>query len=287
MQMNHKDNRYTEMGKTILKRFFLLAVCTGAVLTIGCDAGNPASSSSTAPAEAAIGAPANGGMAGSVTPTLEWTGGEDADGDPVTFTVYLDSVNPPASVAALVSNKQFKPAAALYFDQVYYWSVTVSDGASEVAGPVWTFTTPAPSFDRSDDVTYHILSPDSTTTLRVGDTMSIRIYHEYELIPPEDVLISVSFDNGKTYYELTDEKSNTFESPFSVIHNDDFTHRKWIVPAELTANNVTASAVSTECYFRVEDYLDYATNVDHSGPFTIQERQPVSSQKPTTPNQQQ
>jgi Zn-dependent metalloprotease len=75
-----------------------------------------------------------------LTPTLSWAGG-DAEGDPVTYDVYLDRVNPPAT---LVCDDVVSPSCApgtLAQGTTYYWQVVADDGSGTSAGPVWRFTT--------------------------------------------------------------------------------------------------------------------------------------------------
>ncbi|MFQ5342029.1 MAG: M4 family metallopeptidase, partial [Anaerolineae bacterium] len=74
--------------------------------------------------------------------TLEWTSG-DADGDGVTYDVYLDTVNPPATLACSgVATPQCAPGP-LALNTTYYWQVVADDGPGVSTGPVWSFTTVA------------------------------------------------------------------------------------------------------------------------------------------------
>ncbi|MFQ5594919.1 MAG: M4 family metallopeptidase [Anaerolineae bacterium] len=74
--------------------------------------------------------------------TLEWTSG-DADGDSVTYDIYLDTVNPPATLACSdVATPQCAPGS-LALDTTYYWQVIADDGSGSSTGPVWSFSTVA------------------------------------------------------------------------------------------------------------------------------------------------
>ncbi|MCK5261513.1 MAG: hypothetical protein KAJ44_04990, partial [Thermoplasmatales archaeon] len=71
---------------------------------------------------------------------LSWIGG-DPDGDPVTYDVYFDTINPPSQVAWNQSGVTYDPGI-LNFNTTYYWKIVAWDdfGAS-TGGPIWSFTT--------------------------------------------------------------------------------------------------------------------------------------------------
>lgn len=75
----------------------------------------------------------------STTQTLSWHGG-DPDGDVVTYTIAFGSNNPPPIVETTTLTS-FTPS--LNFGTTYYWIITATDGFSESAGPIWSFTTEA------------------------------------------------------------------------------------------------------------------------------------------------
>jgi pectate lyase len=78
----------------------------------------------------------------SLNPVLSWQGGS-TDSAPVTYTVAFSISNPP-SVVTQVAISTYSPGTLLT-DTTYYWQITASDGASDVTGPVWQFTTTADS----------------------------------------------------------------------------------------------------------------------------------------------
>ncbi|RME43485.1 MAG: peptidase M4 family protein, partial [Chloroflexi bacterium] len=75
-------------------------------------------------------------------PALEWVGG-DADGDAVTYDVYLDTTNPPATLACSGITTPTCAPGSLALNTTYYWQVAASDGTHVSTGPVWQFTTVA------------------------------------------------------------------------------------------------------------------------------------------------
>lgn len=84
--------------------------------------------------------PADGATSAYPPSMLEWTSG-DADGDGATYDVYLDTVNPPATLACGgVAAPQCAPGP-LALDTTYYWQVVADDGSGVSTGPVWNFTT--------------------------------------------------------------------------------------------------------------------------------------------------
>ncbi len=94
------------------------------------------------PSIAASPNPGNAALALSVL-YFAWQGG-DPDGDPVTYTVYLDTLNPP--VKMLASNladaflDMLSQQALLSPDTTYYWRVEARDIHGAVSlGPVWSF----------------------------------------------------------------------------------------------------------------------------------------------------
>ena len=74
------------------------------------------------------------------TATLEWDS-SDVDNDPLTYTVYLDTVNPPVTaVSTDQTGKTYE--ATLANSTTYYWKVEVSDdNGGTTIGQVWNFTT--------------------------------------------------------------------------------------------------------------------------------------------------
>jgi hypothetical protein len=89
--------------------------------------------------------PADGAIGESRDTDLNWTGGDPDAGDTVTYTVYLDTTNPPLSVVSGCNglyNTTCDPAGSLSADTHYFWYVVATDGAGESrTGPTWDFHT--------------------------------------------------------------------------------------------------------------------------------------------------
>jgi len=133
--------------------------------------------------------PANGASDVSVSIDLTWSCSDPDAGDILTYDVYIDTVDTPAT---LVSNDQngsaFTPSG-LNHNTGYYWKIAASDNHGGTAeGPVWSFTTmdninnppnlpsaPNPGDSASDvslsiDLTWLCSDPDA------GDTLTYDVY---------------------------------------------------------------------------------------------------------------
>jgi hypothetical protein len=70
-----------------------------------------------------------------------WTGGDQDQGDVVTYDVYFGTTNPPPKVASNQSTNTYIPATMEYVTN-YYWKVVAWDNVGlSAAGPLWQFTT--------------------------------------------------------------------------------------------------------------------------------------------------
>jgi hypothetical protein len=83
--------------------------------------------------------PANGALNTSYRPALAWVPGYYSAG----FTVLLDTLNPPVSVAASgITANSFTTATALLAGKTYYWQIIgLNASAQEAPGEIWHFTT--------------------------------------------------------------------------------------------------------------------------------------------------
>ncbi len=100
----------------------------------------------TPPSVPANPSPADLAVDQSIDVDLAWTGG-DPDGDVVTYTVKLEAGNPnPAAIACAGSSSLVCDPGTLLAETLYYWQVVATDEhAATAAGPVWRFTTAAPT----------------------------------------------------------------------------------------------------------------------------------------------
>jgi hypothetical protein len=98
----------------------------------------------SSPPSAPCGPPSPAGGATGVgrSAVLSWDCGIDPEGDPVTFNVRLDTVNPPARVVASSLTERSTEVTELASHSQYFWQVEASDGnGPPVPGPVWSFAT--------------------------------------------------------------------------------------------------------------------------------------------------
>ncbi len=91
--------------------------------------------------------PADGATSQSTTPTLRWNGGDPDAGTTVSYSIYLDTVDPPAAlidtieVPATQTQITYLPGQ-LVNNTTYYWKIVAEDDkGATTAGPIWHFTT--------------------------------------------------------------------------------------------------------------------------------------------------
>jgi len=83
--------------------------------------------------------PANGAYNVPINVAVSWVS-DDADGDALTFDLYLGTAfNPPLFAAGLQEQSHQLPE--LVEGMRYYWRVVAYDDTSQASGPVWTFAT--------------------------------------------------------------------------------------------------------------------------------------------------
>jgi hypothetical protein len=85
------------------------------------------------------GAPGNGATDVPLSAVLSWNC-TDADGDPLTFTVYFGTTANPPEVSSSQSTESYTPASLAY-STTYYWKIVAKDDHSETStSPIWSFT---------------------------------------------------------------------------------------------------------------------------------------------------
>ncbi len=92
------------------------------------------------PAVPATPAPANGVTGVSTSPTLSWSSAGATN-----YDVKFGTSNPPATVVTAQTANTYAPAGPLSANKSYYWQIIAHNGAGATSGPVWSFTTAAPS----------------------------------------------------------------------------------------------------------------------------------------------
>ena len=86
-------------------------------------------------------APANAATSIALNTALTWQAGSDPDGDSLTYTVLLGKTNPPTdTVSKNQSGLSYTPTGQANNTQ-YYWQVIVSDGKSDTASAIRSYTT--------------------------------------------------------------------------------------------------------------------------------------------------
>jgi hypothetical protein len=83
--------------------------------------------------------PANGAYNVPMNVAVSWVS-EDADGDSLTFDLYLGTASTPPLFAAGLRGQSYQ-LPELLDGMRYYWQVVAKDDSSQAAGPVWWFAT--------------------------------------------------------------------------------------------------------------------------------------------------
>ena len=93
--------------------------------------------------------PANAGTVTTTSTTLTWEG-NDADGDPLTYDVYLDNTTGPTTKVASGISTDTYTVTGLTRGTTYYWKVVVNDTKYDVNSAIWTFTVSETADDDED-----------------------------------------------------------------------------------------------------------------------------------------
>jgi len=89
--------------------------------------------------------PENGSSGLDTSTVLAWTGGDPDSGDVVLYNVHFGISSPPPLARAGLGVTTYDPGA-LGFSTQYFWRIVARDRAGDsAAGPVWSFSTRAPS----------------------------------------------------------------------------------------------------------------------------------------------
>ena len=98
-----------------------------------------------APSVPSLTSPADGATNIALNTKLIWQASTDADGDPITYDVFLGTNNPPTTkVSNGQSSLSYTPTGQANSTK-YYWKIVAKDGKTEVASAVRNYTTTASS----------------------------------------------------------------------------------------------------------------------------------------------
>jgi hypothetical protein len=87
--------------------------------------------------------PSGGSTGVSIVPTLTWS----ASGA-TSYGVSFGTTNPPPPVTQALPSASYSPGT-LAADTTYFWQVTATNADGSTPGPVWSFTTDAPTISRA------------------------------------------------------------------------------------------------------------------------------------------
>jgi uncharacterized protein (TIGR02145 family)/uncharacterized repeat protein (TIGR02543 family) len=81
----------------------------------------------------------------SISPNFEWSGGNDDDGDDVSFSVHYGTSQTNLGSTATVTGKTATPGSPLAYNETYYWQVKATSASTDypdvVQSPMGTFIT--------------------------------------------------------------------------------------------------------------------------------------------------
>ena len=117
-----------------------------ALALIGCsksDDGNSSPPQNQAPQAFQLSVMPNNATNVGLSPTFDWVESTDPDGDTVTYSLYMDTQNPPATlVQDNITETGFEIIEPLSHYTTYYWKVVATDGqATTESSSVFSFTT--------------------------------------------------------------------------------------------------------------------------------------------------
>lgn len=99
--------------------------------------------------------PLNSSVVSTTSPQLTWNGDDD-DGDPLIFHLFLDLKAEPTTNLVEDTSDEYYTAQSLSSGQTYYWKVAVSDGYSTIQTNVWSFTINIPPTAMIDELSSSI-----------------------------------------------------------------------------------------------------------------------------------
>ncbi|MBI4392715.1 MAG: hypothetical protein HY556_02820 [Euryarchaeota archaeon] len=138
-----------------------------------------------------------------------WAPSTDADGDPITYTTFLGTTNPPTSVKC-VSSASPCNLGTLASATTYYWNVQASDGLVTSTSPVWSFTTNANSAPSACFTVSPVTGP--TTTVFTANASCTTD----DFTPASSIQVCWDWDtDGWCNTQYSASKTYTFQFPTS------------------------------------------------------------------------
>jgi len=187
--------------------------------------------------------PADGAAMANLEVEFLWTC-SDLDGDPLTYDIYLDTLDTPAIYDSLIDTTTYT-AARIYYNTTYYWQVVAKDTTGlETEGPVWSFVI-------GDDET----SPSvAVTAPNTGNLWYIGLEYDITWEASDDDSIDYCALEISIDAETTDAETTWISIEDSIDGNPQT--YAWTVPDTVSDS---LSTVSLNCLMRVSCY-DFGGN---------------------------
>lgn len=125
---------------------------------------------------------------------LKWSEATDPNNDPVSYQVYLDTVNPPVTmIKENVTDTSITLSEALRHSTTYYWSIVAKDDSGvPSSSAVATFTTKQTSMEKKIIGKWMLESTTDLGTTKQADECSSQTFLEFK----EDQSLNVTFYFG-------------------------------------------------------------------------------------------
>ncbi len=149
-------------------------------------------------------------------PVLSWHKCLDADGDTVSYKIYLDTKSSPNNlIVSELTDTTYRISSELSGNTKYYWKVIADDGdGKETSGEIWNFTTcntppPSPQLtfpaNGATDIAYNLQLSWQSSIDSDGDAVTYEFWYGNTIIPDKKIVVSdqyvsLSLQADTTYY---------------------------------------------------------------------------------------